>query len=64
MNAKEIENLGLSFELHESAALTIELMPGGSKMAVTKDNVIQYIHLVSHQKMNVRGAIQCSLGWY
>ena len=58
MNAQEIENLGLTFELHESAALTIELMPGGSKMAVTKDNVIQYIHLVSHQKMNVRGARQ------
>ena len=29
-------------------------------MPVTKENVIQYIHLVSHQKMNVRGSRQTS----
>lgn len=58
MNAKEIEDLGLTFELHDSATATIELMRGGSNVPVTKQNVIQYIHLVSHQKMNVRGSRQ------
>ena len=58
MSARDINNLGLTFELHESARETIELMPGGSNVPVTKENVIQYIHLVSHQKMNVRGSRQ------
>ncbi|KAL7538545.1 hypothetical protein ACHAXR_011958 [Thalassiosira sp. AJA248-18] len=60
MRAQEINNLGLTFELHDSTTDTIELMPGGSTMPVTKENVIQYIHLVSHQKMNVRGSRQTS----
>jgi len=60
MSAQEINDLGLTFELHESATTTIELMPGGSNIPVTKENVIQYIHLVSHQKMNVRGSRQTS----
>jgi ubiquitin-protein ligase E3 C len=60
MSAPEIANLGLTFELQDSATTTtsIELMPGGSNISVTKENVIQYIHLVSHQKMNVRGSRQ------
>jgi len=60
MSAQEINDLGLTFELHESATTTIDLMPGGSAIPVTKENVIQYIHLVSHQKMNVRGSRQIS----
>ena len=60
MTAQEIKDLGLTFELHDSATATIELMPRGSTMPVTKENVIQYIHLVSHQKMNVRGSRQTS----
>ncbi|KAL9183884.1 hypothetical protein ACHAXT_004740 [Thalassiosira profunda] len=58
MAVRDINNLGLTFELHESANETIELMRGGSNVPVTKENVIQYIHLVSHQKMNVRGSRQ------
>ncbi|KAL7432289.1 hypothetical protein ACHAXH_006378 [Discostella pseudostelligera] len=59
MSAPEIANLGLTFELYDSATITsLELMPGGSSITVTKENVIQYIHLVSHQKMNVRGSRQ------
>ena len=60
MSAQEINDLGLTFELHDSATTTIELMPGGSTVPVTKETVIQYIHLVSHQKMNVRGSRQTS----
>jgi len=60
MSAQEIDDLGLTFELHDSATATIELLPGGSDIPVTKQNVIQYIHLVSHQKMNVRGSRQTS----
>lgn len=58
MNGQEIKDLALSFELHDSATVTIDLLPGGSKIPVTQDNVIQYIHLVSHQKMNIQGSRQ------
>jgi len=33
-------------------------MPGGRNTEVTKTNVVQYIHLVSHQRMNVQSARQ------
>jgi ubiquitin-protein ligase E3 C len=63
MSAKDIASLGLTFEINVSAAdrlghSTVELIPGGREAAVTKENVIQYIHLVSHQRMNVAGARQ------
>ncbi|KAL7552593.1 hypothetical protein ACHAWF_016755 [Thalassiosira exigua] len=59
MSTADINGLGLTFELHDAAtAAPIELMPGGSAVSVTRENVIQYIHLVSHQKMNVRGSCQ------
>jgi len=57
----EIENLGLSFEitLGEGQSMrTVELLPGGRMKQVTKMNVIQYIHLVAHQRLNVEGAVQ------
>ena len=62
MSAQEITDLGLTFELHDSETATgvLELMPGGSTIPVTKLNVIRYIHLVSHVKMNVRGSRQTS----
>ena len=58
MSAQDINGLGLSFELHDTNTATIELMPGGSNIPVIKENVIQYIHLVSHRKMNIRGSRQ------
>ncbi|KAL3804679.1 hypothetical protein HJC23_008494 [Cyclotella cryptica] len=63
MSARDIIDLGLTFEVTTSSLggnshSTIELIPGGSKVPVTKENVIQYIHLVSHQRMNVAGARQ------
>lgn len=58
MEKDEIESLGLSFELTVSNNKTIQLIPNGSNKAVTKENVLSFIHLVSHYKMNVIGAVQ------
>eukprot|EP00594_Rhizosolenia_setigera_P012127 CAMPEP_0178979608 /NCGR_PEP_ID=MMETSP0789-20121207/25946_1 /TAXON_ID=3005 /ORGANISM="Rhizosolenia setigera, Strain CCMP 1694" /LENGTH=564 /DNA_ID=CAMNT_0020669751 /DNA_START=174 /DNA_END=1863 /DNA_ORIENTATION=- len=58
MEKDEIESLGLSFELTVSNNKTIQLIPNGSNTAVTKENVLSFIHLVSHYKMNVIGAVQ------
>lgn len=61
LNEVEIDGLGLAFELtlgEGSSMRTVELLPGGRSKAVTKQNVIQYVHLVSHQRLNVVGAAQ------
>lgn len=61
LNEKEIEDLGLTFEItlgERSSMHTRELLPGGRTKQVTKQNVIQYVHLVSHQRLNVEGAVQ------
>jgi ubiquitin-protein ligase E3 C len=53
-------HLGITFELtlesSDSMTRTVELLPGGSSIPVTKENVIQYIHLVAHQRLNVEAA--------
>lgn len=36
---------------------TVELLPGGSNKFVTKENVIQYIYLVAHQKLNIETSL-------
>jgi ubiquitin-protein ligase E3 C len=57
----ELESMGLAFELtigSGATAHTVELIPGGRNVQVTKQNVIQYIHLVSHQRLNVETAQQ------
>jgi ubiquitin-protein ligase E3 C len=33
-------------------AKTLELMPNGSNIAVTRENRLQYIHLVSHYRLS------------
>jgi ubiquitin-protein ligase E3 C len=53
MKRDEIENLGLTFELGN-----MELIPNGSFMNVTKENVIRYIHLVAHRRLNQDTAYQ------
>lgn len=61
LKEKEIEDLGLSFDLDigkGASARHVELLPGGSTKAVTKQNVIQYVHLVAHQRLNVEGSAQ------
>lgn len=61
LKESEIESLGLTFEVtlgEGSFMRTVELLPGGRNKQVTKLNVIQYVHLVSHQRLNVEGAVQ------
>ncbi len=58
MTAQDIKSLGLTFETTAGKSKTVELIPGGSNVLVTKENVIQYIHLVSHQRMNIAGSRQ------
>ncbi|CAB9516141.1 Probable E3 ubiquitin-protein ligase hulA [Seminavis robusta] len=61
LKENEIEELGLTFEItlgDGSSMRTVELLPGGRSKAVTKANVIQYVHLVSHQRLNVEAAVQ------
>ena len=59
MSAEDIAGLGLSFELTRGGE-TVELMPGGSSIPVTKSNAIRYVHLVAHRKLNVDSAAQTS----
>jgi len=60
LSASEIDSLGMTFELTlasgDGATRTVELLPGGCSMPVTKANVIQYVHLVAHQRLNVEAA--------
>lgn len=61
LTESEINELGLTFELtlgEGPAMRTVELLPGGRSKPVTKQDVIQYVHLVSHQRLNVEGAAQ------
>jgi len=60
MSAAEIAGLGLTFELTRGNQnqMTIELMPGGSSVPVTKENAIRYVHLVAHRKLNLDSAAQ------
>jgi ubiquitin-protein ligase E3 C len=60
LSEADILTLGITFELTlesgDTMTRTVELLPGGSSIPVTKDNAIQYIHLVAHQRLNVEAA--------
>mmetsp|Transcript_37261 Transcript_37261/g.42551 ORF Transcript_37261/g.42551 Transcript_37261/m.42551 type:complete len:1095 (-) Transcript_37261:71-3355(-) len=58
MSEKEIEGIGLSFELNVGTSRTVPLIPGGSSTLVTKNNVIQYVYLVANQHLNIEGSKQ------
>jgi len=62
MNESDIQGMGLSFELtmrrNDGANDTVELIPGGSTMLVTKKNTIRYVHLVAHRRLNIETAAQ------
>mmetsp|Transcript_6411 Transcript_6411/g.18057 ORF Transcript_6411/g.18057 Transcript_6411/m.18057 type:complete len:755 (-) Transcript_6411:140-2404(-) len=60
MSREDIASTGLTFEvnLKNDARQVVELIPGGANKAVTKENVIQYAHLVSHRLLNVQAAPQ------
>jgi ubiquitin-protein ligase E3 C len=61
LSSAELDNMGSTFELSVgsgSKSRTLDLVPRGRDTPVTKANVIQYIHLVSHQRLNVLTAPQ------
>lgn len=61
LRADEVEGLGLTFEVtvgSGSSMKTITLLPHGNELLVTKQNVVQYVHLVAHHMLNVRGQLQ------
>jgi ubiquitin-protein ligase E3 C len=37
---------------------SVDLIPGGSKVPVTKENIIRYIHLVAHRRLNIDTSLQ------
>jgi ubiquitin-protein ligase E3 C len=68
LSEAEIEGLGMTFEMNVGGngvsrysnyrPRTVELLPGGRSIPVTKKNIFQFIHLVAHQRMNVQGSMQ------
>ena len=58
MSATDIENLGLTFELQLGSSRTIPLMPSGDSIPVTQHNVVHYVYLVAHYRLNVVAAPQ------
>lgn len=61
LSANEIDSLGLSLELtigSGGSTRTVELVPDGRSKVVTKQNVIQYVHWVANQRLNVETAKQ------
>lgn len=56
---EDIADLGLSFELDGGVnSHSVELVHGGRDIKVSKSNVIQYVHLVAHHRLNIQGAFQ------
>ena len=58
LSEHDITGMGLTFELNVSPSRTVPLIPNGSRIPVTKQNVFHYIHLVAHQRLNIEGALQ------
>ena len=69
MDETVLAGLGLTFEItsaytnrgqfsNSAATISVPLMPNGDSIPVTKANVIQYVHLVAHHKLNIEGSIQ------
>ncbi|TIB72711.1 hypothetical protein E3Q23_03282 [Wallemia mellicola] len=56
------QDLALTFAASEEefgATRTIDLIPNGQNIPVTRDNKIQYIHLISHYRLNTQIEPQC-----
>jgi ubiquitin-protein ligase E3 C len=63
LSAAEIESLCLTFEITLGDEMTgkvrtVELLAGGRNAVVTKQSVIQYVHLVANHRLNVISAAQ------
>jgi ubiquitin-protein ligase E3 C len=70
MDEEVLASLGLTFEvtsayttrghsvISTAGTSSVPLLPQGESIPVTKSNVIQYVHLVAHHKLNVEGSVQ------
>ena len=58
LSESEIHGMGLTFELNVSVSRSTPLIPNGSRIQVTKQNVFHYIHLVAHHRLNIEGSAQ------
>jgi ubiquitin-protein ligase E3 C len=60
MPVDDLEGLGLVFEasVGTASARSVELVPNGKNIAVNKQNVISYVHLVANMKLNVETSRQ------
>jgi len=62
MDASELQGLGLNFEAERyefGRVVTAELVAGGSRIAVTRDNVSWYVQRLAHFKLNEEVRLQC-----
>ncbi|XP_060527674.1 ubiquitin-protein ligase E3B [Cylas formicarius] len=53
----DVSQLNLTFSVdedHMGKVVTYELVPGGKAVPVTKENIINYIHLMAHFRMHVQ----------
>lgn len=62
MTSDQINSLDLTFEMtapsDEGSSRTVELIPGGSSIRVTKENAVRYVHLVAHRRLNIETVAQ------
>jgi ubiquitin-protein ligase E3 C len=61
---KEVADLALTFSLDipgnkGAPSRTVDLLPGGRDIEVTNANVLTYVHLLAHFKLNLETAAQC-----
>lgn len=57
----DIEGLGLMFEVtkvQDGKTMSSPLIPNGENVPVTKQNVIRYVYMVSHHRLNVESSLQ------
>ncbi|GAA5813710.1 hypothetical protein MFLAVUS_007197 [Mucor flavus] len=57
-----VEDLSLDFtstHIENGKLISVELIPGGSNIAVNNSNRIQYIYLIANYRLNVQIAKQC-----
>ena len=61
LDSTTLNDLGLTFETTIGSGASIrsfELVPGGRSRAVNKSNVVEYVYMVTHYRLNVQSSIQ------
>lgn len=58
----DVEELSLTFSVEVDAQgekRVVDLVPNGREVPVTNDNVVRYVHLMAHWKLNVQCRREC-----